>query len=192
MYDQIERISTLLRASVRKESLAHGLQPVQMEALHYLSRCNRYSNTPMAVSEFLSLTKGTVSQTLAVLESAGYLLKVPDPKDRRVVHLELTVEGERVLADAIPPKVLTSALGLMDESRKTEVSAYLLELLVMIQRANGLKSFGVCKACHHHHLRKDGTRSCQLTLETLSEPDSDKICREHRAVLEHEEERLSA
>jgi DNA-binding MarR family transcriptional regulator len=47
---------------------AHGLQPVQLEVLNYLSSCNRYSDTPMAVTEYLGQTKGTVSQTIKTLE----------------------------------------------------------------------------------------------------------------------------
>ena len=70
IYEYLERIANLLRTDTRKLGVGKGLQPVQMEALHYLSCCNRYSNTPVAVSDYLGLTKGTVSQTLGVLENA--------------------------------------------------------------------------------------------------------------------------
>lgn len=182
MYEQVERITTLLRACVRRDSLTSGLQPVQMEALHYLSRCNRYSNTPMAVAEFLGLTKGTVSQTLAVLENAGYLVKENDPKDRRVIHLRLTPSGEAVLAEVMPPRVLTEGLALMSPSQQTVVRESLTSLLLAMQRANGLKSFGLCASCRHHAKESDGTRRCQLTGETLSDFDAAKICREHAEV----------
>ena len=61
IYDYVERLSELLRVDARRAGAAHGLLPVQLEALHYLSICNCYSDTPMAVTEYLGQTKGTVS-----------------------------------------------------------------------------------------------------------------------------------
>ena len=90
LYPLIERIGNLLRTELRKSGHDLGLQPVHLEALHFLSICNRYSDTPMAVTDYLGATKGTVSQTLKVLETKGYLTKVVDVKDRRVQHLKVS------------------------------------------------------------------------------------------------------
>ena len=40
----------LVRADVRAVCHASGVRPVQLEALHYLTQCNRYSDTPQAVA----------------------------------------------------------------------------------------------------------------------------------------------
>ena len=182
MYEYLERLSNLMRTSVRKAGLTRGLQPIQMEALHYLSRCNHYSNTPVAVAEFLGLTKGTVSQTLGVLEADGLLEKRTDIKDRRVVHLTLTEAGEAVVRDCIPPQELTQALAQLGLEETGLIGHSLETLLESLQRANGLKSFGACHQCRHHEIESNGIRTCGLTQETLSESDADKICREHRAA----------
>ena len=63
----LERLASLLRSERRNRLLKHGLQPIQFEVLYYLSICNRYSDTPMGVTDYLGQTKGTVSQTLKVL-----------------------------------------------------------------------------------------------------------------------------
>jgi DNA-binding MarR family transcriptional regulator len=180
MYEYVERIANLIRTSVRKDGLASGLQPVQMEALHYLSRCNRYSNTPVAVAEFLGLTKGTVSQTLGVLESNGFLEKQTDLRDRRVVHLTLTPAGEQVLDESIPPNVLKSALDVLPALDRRQMEQSVEQLLRCLQQANSLKTFGSCKICVHHQRTDDGMRHCGLTRETLSDFDAEKICREHQ------------
>ena len=179
MYEQMERIANLMRASVRKSGVSKGLQPVQIEALHYLLRSNHYSNTPMAVAEFLGLTKGTVSQTLAVLENAGLVKKLPDPKDRRVVHLSLTDEGRSVLEDSIPPVSLGIALDEMAQQELKVAGTVLQNLLATLQKANGLKTFGACMTCAHHLKGADGSVTCNLTQETLAQDQHDKICREH-------------
>lgn len=179
IYEYLERIANLIRTDVRRTGIASGLQPVQLEALHYLSRCNRYSNTPVAVAEFLGLTKGTVSQTLGVLETNHLIEKQADAKDRRVVHLRLTGEGEQVVSESIPPQVLKAAFEELSETEAGEVVGVLALVLRRLQRANGLKTFGACKTCRHHLLEAGGTRRCGLTTEPLSNLDAEQVCREH-------------
>ena len=179
MYERMERIANLMRSSVRKSGLSKGLQPVQMEALHYLSRCNQYSNTPMAVAEFLGLTKGTVSQTLAVLEGDGLVTKTADDKDRRVVHLKLTQSGQAALTSAIPPESLSSALEHLSQSEREAVDAALNTLWASLQKVNGLKTFGVCATCRYHISAENGQALCGLTQDALMTAEHDKICREH-------------
>lgn len=179
MYERMERIANLMRSSVRKSGLKRGLQPVQMEALHYLSRCNQYSNTPMAVAEFLGLTKGTVSQTLAVLEGDGLVTKTADVRDRRVVHLKLTPEGLAALSSAIPPVSLSSALENLSRAEREAVDAALNTLWESLQKVNGVKTFGVCATCRYHKDSGNGQVACDLTQEALMAAEHDKICREH-------------
>ena len=179
IYEYLERIANLIRTDIRKSGMAHGLQPVQLEALHYLSRCNRYSNNPVAVAEFLGLTKGTVSQTLNVLEQSGLIERWPDPRDKRLVHLGLTQAGEAVMERSIPPALLQTALEDVSPEFPDEAVAVLQALLRRLQQANGLKTFGTCKTCRHHAIGADGGRHCQLTGEALTELDAEKLCREH-------------
>jgi len=184
IYDYLERISNLIRTDIRKTGVAKGLQPVQLEALHYLSRCNRYSNTPVAVADYLGLTKGTVSQTLGVLESGGFIEKQADLNDRRIVHLNLTEKGARVVSEAIPPNVLKSAIEGLSEGSCREITAMLNRVLRELQTANKLKTFGSCRTCRHHLIQEDGRRRCGLTTEWLTDADAEKICREHQSAIE--------
>jgi DNA-binding MarR family transcriptional regulator len=180
IYDYLERISNLIRMEARRSQSFKGLQPVQLEALHYLASCNRYSNTPLAVSEYLGLTKGTVSQTLAILENNGLIAKESDARDRRVVHLLLTEAGRRLLEESIPPRVLRAALGTFPEERRQLLESALADVLQAMQVANRLKTFGACKTCRHHLVLEDATRRCGLTGERLFEDDAERICREHQ------------
>ena len=43
IHEYLERLSNLLRTEARRSGTAYGLQPVQLQALHYLAICNRYS-----------------------------------------------------------------------------------------------------------------------------------------------------
>lgn len=181
IYEFLERIANLIRTDVRRGGTGSRLQPVQIEALHYLGRCNRYSNTPLAVADFLGLTKGTVSQTLRVLEVNGLIEKQTDPRDRRVVHLVVTPEGREVLLGTVPPQVFKAAFGGMAAAEREAMLRVFDGLLRRLQRANGLRSFGACKSCRHHRVEAVGSRRCGLTHETLTDLDAEKICREHES-----------
>ena len=178
LHDYLERLCNLARAEARAAVADPGLQPVQLEALRYLARCNRYSNTPLAVAEYLGSTKGTVSQTLMVLESKGLVTKETDAGDRRVIRLGPTPRGLEVLAGAIPGPILRRAAEDLAGPRLEALVAGLRGLLRGIQAANGLRSFGSCASCRFNRRISEGYQ-CGLTGEALAESDLGKVCREH-------------
>ena len=66
-----ERLARLMRAAEHDA----GLNPAQWEALRYLSRAIRFSNSPGALTRYLGATKGTISQTVIALERKGFITK---------------------------------------------------------------------------------------------------------------------
>lgn len=179
VHDIIERLGNLLRADVRATCHAQGVRPVQFEALNYLAQCNRYSDTPQAVTEYLSLTKGTVSQTIKVLEEKGLVSKRVDNQDKRVVHLKLTARGRQLIDKAVPADSVVAGVHGMTISDQHETAATLKHLLRSIQQANGLKTFAPCHSCRFNQ-KRDGRYFCGLTQETLSDHDVKLLCREHQ------------
>ncbi|NYT47154.1 MAG: winged helix-turn-helix transcriptional regulator, partial [Candidatus Methanofishera endochildressiae] len=142
----IERISTLLRAEQRKKYSSLGLQPVHVQTLDYLANCNRFSDTPAAVTDYLGLTKGTVSQTLQVLERKGYLEKIQDLVDKRIVHLKILPLGQQLLKSITPFDVFTKAEQAIANKQFDSISAALYEALVAFKTLR-LIVFGHCKSC---------------------------------------------
>lgn len=178
LFDLLERLTSLMRIWNRQHPLLAELQPIQVSALIYLSRCNRYSNTPLAVTEYLGLTKGTVSQSLKALEAKGLIEKSQDPRDRRSVHLRLTEPAQALVAAITPPDFLVMALAQMGE-RAEQLEALLGDLLRQIQRNQDVPGFGLCRTCRFHQQR-DGQPFCGLTGEAMSGPEIELICREHQ------------
>lgn len=178
LYPLIERIGNLLRTQIRKAGNDLGLQPVHLQALDYLARCNRYSDTSAAVTDYLGATKGTVSQTLKVLERKAYITKVIDAGDKRVQHLKVSKSGHELLSACWPPSMFHEASERLGETDRNQMAELLTRMLRELQRANQSRTFGVCKSCSF--FRSDGSRyHCGLTTERLSLADSEKICREH-------------
>ncbi len=180
-YERLTRLARLLQAEERSSS--SNLQPVQLHALHYLSRCNRYSDRPATVAEYLGVTKGTASQTLRVLEQAGFIAKKTDPEDRRVVHLSLTAHGHRALAKAGARSLLDRAADSMSAHDQAQLARSMAQLLRALQRANQSRSFGVCQTCRHFKAEGDGKFRCGLTQEPLAPQETELLCREHEEPL---------
>jgi DNA-binding MarR family transcriptional regulator len=174
LHQLTERLSSLFRASLRQAASAEGLKVVQLEALVYLSMANRYSDSPAGLTDYLGVTKGTVSQTIKALERHGLLEKHPDSVDGRVVHCRLTRRGKAMAEKAYP----TALLREVPKTVLADATPGLESLLRDLQRANGFRAFGVCHSCRFY--RPSGSNGqCGLTLEPLSKADSTKICREH-------------
>ena len=182
LHEYIERISRLLQSETRQVGSDYNLQPIQLNALHFLKRSNRYSNTPQGVTEYFGLTKGTVSQTLMNLESKGFIKKNADKKDGRVVHLDVTRAGEKLLDKTMPsPAMLSAWEGLQDGDQKQLVED-LKRLLLAMQKTNGMKAFGVCGTCRYNQKIGEKKFFCELTQENLSQKDTELLCREHQLL----------
>jgi len=183
IFDYLERLSNLLRNEERREGMDYGIQPVQLEALYYLSICNRYSDTPMGVAEYLGQTKGTVSQSLKLLVQKGYISKHANKQDKRSIHLQVTPSGKKLIETLIPPPLITKACINLNEEEQNQIESALKQLLQSIQQSNGMKSFGVCQTCRYNLKKKGGDLFCELTQESLTMSETQCICREHEPVI---------
>ena len=178
IFDLIERMGALIRTEERRKCTVLGLQSVHLLALEYLSRCNRYSDTPAALTSYLGMTKGTVSQTLLLLQKKGYVIKSGDASDKRKVHLDLTDAGKKILQQARPMELFNLAAQILEQNEKGIDGEAFVQALVALQKANKSESFGLCKTCRYFTNTTEGYL-CGLTKEPLTQSDSEKICREH-------------
>ncbi|PIQ96292.1 MAG: MarR family transcriptional regulator [Nitrospinae bacterium CG11_big_fil_rev_8_21_14_0_20_56_8] len=181
LQDYFERIAYLLRSETRLAGIHLDLHPIQMSALHYLLRCNRYSNTPQGVTDYFGLTKGTVSQTLKALEGKGLIRRSPDKQDGRKVHLHVTAEGKKLLQRSIPAPAVVGAWAGLPNAEQDQLVEVLRKILQAMQFMNELKPFGLCRSCRYNTQLGEGEFFCELTRENLSETDVTLICREFQA-----------
>jgi DNA-binding MarR family transcriptional regulator len=168
----LERVSRLMRQA----QYADGLNPAQWEALRYLARCNRLSNSPLALAHYLGATKGTVSQTVTALSRKGLIERTARVGNARSLELRLTPLGvDRLKSDpwlglketidALPGKVRRRMTQGLDALRDDEI------------RRRRAPAFGVCHRCHFHRAG-DAQRSarCMLIDAPLSTEEADQLC----------------
>jgi len=176
----LERLARVLRAREHED----GLNPAQREALRYLARANRFSNTAQALTRYLGATKGTISQTLMALERKGLIAKAA--RDARVVRLTLTEKGREALLHDPWTELAAGAEELGGKTRR-RMQRGLEELLAQQLKRAGLASYGVCASCRYFREKgRDGDvrgpHLCMLFEEALSAEDAGRICMEHEAA----------
>lgn len=67
--------------------------------IHALGRiAETIAITPKQLAEMLELTSGSVTSMVDRLEKVGLIIRIPNPRDRRSIHLALTDEGFEVMS----------------------------------------------------------------------------------------------
>ncbi len=178
----LERLTRLMRAAEHEGDL----NPAQWEALRFIGRANRFSNSPGALTQYLGATKGTVSQTVIALEKKGLIVKSPRPGERRSVALALTEPGEAMLVRDPWARLGAEVDKLAPKTRK-RFARGLRELLQGELARGGFREFGVCRSCRYFGEKAaqdepDGPHRCLLFNAPLSGADSRKVCVEHLPV----------
>tara|TARA_R110000772_G_scaffold87094_12_gene181851 strand:+ start:199 stop:813 length:615 start_codon:yes stop_codon:yes gene_type:complete len=175
----LERIGRLLQ----NDGHADGLKPTQWEALRYVGRANRFSRSPSALTAYLGVTKGTVSQTVMSLEKKGLIEKSGVSGDKRAVQIELTRAGKKALADD-PLAHLAPVIASMSNAESARLAEGLQSLLSKLIAERGGRAFGVCKSCRYFRRNAAGGRPhlCGLLDEPLTDDDSNEICVEQEAA----------
>jgi DNA-binding MarR family transcriptional regulator len=178
----LERLARLMRAREHDG----GLNPAQWEALRYLNRANRFSNSPAALTRYLGATKGTVSQTLIALERKGFITRALREGGKKSINLTLTEKGKAALTND-PWADLAKAAEDLGGKTKRRLHRGLAELLDHELSRSGAASFGVCSTCRFFRERgrsdhAKGPHLCMLFEDALTADDTTRICKEHQAA----------
>lgn len=172
LIDRLERLA-------RSGEPASGINAAQWEALRYFARANRFSRTPAALASYLASTRGTISRTLAALESKGYLKRASSPRDGRSIDFLLTDKGRK----ALERDPLLQLARDIEQAMGPEAARVRQELALVLRAAiarNKGRAFGVCGSCRYFladaHAASETPYRCTLLDEPLSEADSRQIC----------------
>jgi MarR family transcriptional regulator, negative regulator of the multidrug operon emrRAB len=168
----LDRLAAQMQQAVRDDAARHGLLPVQLQVLSFLANANNYSDFALSVSEYLGLTRGTVSQTLTVLEREGFITKRADEMHGRRVHLDVTDKAKVALSDSWSVQLA----DLLPTDEHPENLRTIATLVSAFRKLNH-SGFGVCKDCSYFK-KKGAAGQCGLTGDPLPTPQITKLCRE--------------
>ncbi|MGE0237320.1 MAG: MarR family winged helix-turn-helix transcriptional regulator [Parvibaculaceae bacterium] len=175
----LERLSRLMRAA----EFGNGLNPAQWEALRFLARANRFSNSPGALTRYLGATKGTISQTVKALERKRLIEKSERPGEKRSVVLRLTHAGQEIMTKD-PWTALARTCDALGGKTRRRMDRGLADLLAQEITRRLDPSFGSCTTCRFWRAdgRSDDARGphlCMLFDEPLAATEAMQICIAH-------------
>jgi len=177
-YHKQKRIKELIDRLARinaADEWSEDINPTQWTALSYLAQANGFSRSPSQVAEFMTATRGTVSQTLKTLARKGLITEIRFDHDKRSISYSVTENGEKLFQKT---SAIEEAVLLLNGDETSSLLTGLEKLIRKTLQQRGLRSFGVCETCKHHSMNSQGG-FCELLGESLSPVEAKQICYEH-------------
>ncbi len=131
---RLTRCAALLRQASDAPLAREGFSRPEFDILSALRREDR-ELTPGQLAREIYASATSVAKRVRTLEEKGLLARRPDDRDRRVVHLSLTVSG-RELVDRIMPEQTAyerSLLAGLGEEERDQLARVLGELLRLLE-----------------------------------------------------------
>jgi DNA-binding MarR family transcriptional regulator len=101
IFSRISRLSRRLDLARRQAFAAHGIESWEFDVLAALRRAGTpYELSPGRLLRETLVTSGTMTNRVDRLEARGYVVRSPDPNDRRGVLVRLTPTGKSAVDDA--------------------------------------------------------------------------------------------
>lgn len=97
----IRKIVRSLNLESKKIQKEYGVSIPQLMCLDYLGSRNDFRATQGEIARYLNLNSSTMSGIIDRLEAKGFVARLPNPKDKRTIHISLTSKGLKLL-DASP------------------------------------------------------------------------------------------
>jgi DNA-binding MarR family transcriptional regulator len=134
----LRRASRAVTQAYENELRPEGLRATQLTLLHVLRR--QGSLTQGEIGDLLALDSTTLTRTLGLMESAGWI-RWRAGEDRRERHWELTTAGERKWKKALPAWERAQAKA------RARIGARALETLLadLARVAGGARAAGAAK-----------------------------------------------
>lgn len=105
----------------------------QLAILDLLNRLGELSMSDMA--RFMNVTTAAMTGIIDRLVRDGYVMRMPDPDDRRVIKIKLTAKGSKAVKNILEQRrrLITKIFGVLSRDEREEY----LKILTRIQ--DGLK-----------------------------------------------------
>jgi DNA-binding MarR family transcriptional regulator len=120
-----------------KHQISHGRFTVLLLLLDKRSNCPR-AETPAELADMAGVTRATMTGLVDTLERDGLVTRTPDPKDRRMMSVNLTEHGKARLDQILPGhfRRMAAVMSALDEGERKTLVRLLTKVL---ERATELK-----------------------------------------------------
>ena len=132
VFSRITRLSRRLDLARRDSFAEHGIESWEFDVLAALRRAGKpYQLSPGALIRETLVTSGTMTNRVDRLTGRGFVVRSPDPNDRRGVLVGLTPAGRRAVDAAFEGLIERERelLTELDRAESTELAVLLKKLM---------------------------------------------------------------
>jgi len=177
----LERLHTATRTAFAAQGYAHGLSPLQAQILHHLHRNPAQAVSVTLLAAIFRVTKPTVSDSIATLETKKLIEKNANKNDARGSTLRLTNLGLTMTSSisnyATP---FLDSLQHIEPSQKEALWDALIHLLGVLKHNDLIPFTRMCFSCRHFGENVLGARYyCHLLEAPLPVAHLRVDCAEH-------------
>jgi DNA-binding MarR family transcriptional regulator len=133
---RIDTLARLLNQQIAREIDRFGVSSTEFKLLLGLLRQGPpYESAPTDLARAMLLTSGAMTNLLDRLETAGYVVRAPDPYDGRGVRVRLTERGQSVI-EAAHAAYLTrerALLSMLTADERDTLAALLRKMLIPLE-----------------------------------------------------------
>ncbi len=142
----IERLGHVLLALHARAGLEHGLTSLQVFLLLEVAGSRELGVRELAAR--FSLSRPTVSRSLASLQKKGLLEAMRHPEDGRRVVFSATCQGQEVAAAVYAPlQVVLAAVEALPQAQQVSLWVNVLALLLRWERVGLMTAAKACPTC---------------------------------------------
>jgi DNA-binding MarR family transcriptional regulator len=184
----LERLSQVFRVRLREEAWARDLSPTQAQFLIYLHYHDVDLRRISQLAREFDLTRATVSDAVASLETKKLIQRERWPEDRRVMSLQLTPDGEKlatILSGWADP--IREHLRPFSPEDREAVMRFLIGLIGSLQRSGLITVARMCTTCRFFrqdiHPGEPSPHHCRFLDVPLGDADLRVDCPEHESAV---------
>jgi len=138
-YLNLLRTSDVVFGVMERYLSDHHISPGRFSVLMLLRKASRAGNcedapriqSPAELAQATGVTRATMTGLIDTLEHDGLVQRKPEPKDRRMMSVELTEKGEAFLHELLPGhfRLMASFMGTLSEAERKTLVALLNKIL---------------------------------------------------------------
>jgi DNA-binding MarR family transcriptional regulator len=178
----LERIGEVALALRRGKGMAQDLSALQLRVLGFVADRGAEPVGVALLADALQISRPTASDSVRVLVERGFLLRRPDPTDRRSHALRLTATGRQAAANALATPLL-GALVALPQAHKEGTLIALMRVLEALVHSGDVRVQRLCFTCKHYRGDKAHKHHCMLLHTDLAVHQLRTDCPDHLAAL---------
>ena len=175
----LERISEAFKTLLWSKAKAHGISPIQIQILLFLSQHKQEFGTVSHLAQEFDVSKPTISDATRVLANKNLISKDHSSPDSRSFFFFPTPKGQKLIKDLVEfSEPIDQSLKSLDNEQLEQLFASLSKLIYQLNRQGIIQVQRTCFACKYYSFNNKEEHHCGLLKRKLLSTDIRLDCPE--------------